>query len=82
MSTVDYKPNYLSEEQVKGKALEIIKTLDGIPIGHALHVLESTKACLLDCHLVDSKNDQFNYQASKHEESLISDPESHEMPRI
>ena len=76
MSKVDYKPNYQSEVQIHGKALEIIKTLEGIPIGNALHVLNETKAYLLDSHLVDTSNEHFKYQSSEHLKFLISAVES------
>lgn len=60
----NYTPNYLTEEQVKTKALEIIELLETIPLGHALFVLDNTKKLLLDCHAVDTKNPQFCWQRS------------------
>ena len=77
MESKDYRPNYLSEEQVKEKSLEIIRRLETIPIGHALHILDTTKFWLLDCHLVDSNNDQFKFKALEPQEPLISAAESH-----
>ena len=72
MSEVDYKPNYLTEKDVRGKALEIIKTLEGLPIGFAVNILVETQAWLLDTHLVDTSNKHFKYQSSEHLKSLIS----------
>lgn len=68
---------YLNEGQAREKSFEIIELLEALPLGHALHVLEETKHLLLDCHVVDSGNDQFKMRASEHQESLISDSESH-----
>lgn len=70
MESKNYKPNYLACREVTAKCFEIMKTLEGIPMGHALFLLRETKALMLDCHVVDFDNDQFRMRFSEHVESL------------
>ena len=73
MGTTDnYKPRYLDEVDSRLISFDIIKLLEGIPLGHALSVLDSTKALLLDCHTVDLDSDQFMLRFSEHVESFLN----------
>ena len=73
-----YKPVYFDEGQVREISFDIIiNSLEGLPIGHALHVLDETKRLLLDCHVVNPHNPQFNIRYSEFlQESLTSHPVS------
>lgn len=69
-----YRPTYLSDEEIETKGFDIIEHLEGIPLGHALYILENTKKLLLDCHTVDSDCDQFFFRVNrKRRESSIPD---------
>ena len=58
----NYKPTYLTEEQIQAKGIAIIEMLDTLPMGHALAVLDHTKELMLDCHTVDIQHPQFGFR--------------------
>jgi len=49
----------LNEEKITDLSLKIIDLLVGVPLGQAHHVLENTKALLLDFHSVDPRSARF-----------------------
>jgi len=71
MESKEYESNCLDELQARSKTFEIIKTLEGLPLGHALFILDSAKELLLDCHTVDFDNDQFRKLFSEHAEQIM-----------
>jgi hypothetical protein len=71
MENKNYQPNYLNEDDARAKSFEIIKSLGGLPIGHALSILDSTKELLLDCHTVNFDSDQFMLRFSEHVENYL-----------
>ena len=49
----------LTDHQINQISCEIIKKLDGIPMGQACYILKRAKFILLDAHMVDTGSQRF-----------------------
>ncbi|KQC09406.1 MAG: hypothetical protein APR55_10310 [Methanolinea sp. SDB] len=62
----------LNEKQTSAVCRSIIECLSYIPLGQAVHILDETRALLLDMHAVDPHSPRFKEKMSELEAHAVS----------
>lgn len=65
--------NYLTDKEIRKLCFYIMGTMDGVPLGQAILILDETKRLLLDAHMVMTRSSRFKAKKQEFLESDLSD---------